>query len=221
MAPSPDLPERIDRYEILEILGRGAMGEVYLALDPKFDRRIALKVMTGHRLGEDDELDELRRRFVVEGRAAGRLNHPGIVTLYDADSDAQTGWPFLAMEWVDGESLRKRLKRDGPLPVREVVDLGAQVARALAYAHAQGVVHRDIKPANLLLHQDGRVKVADFGVAKLVSSSLTLTGQVLGSPNYMAPEQVRAEPVDGRTDLFALGVVLYEALTGRPAVAAA
>lgn len=219
MAPSPEMPEQIDRYRILERLGRGSMGDVYLALDPKFDRRIALKVMSGHRL-DDDELEELRHRFVVEGRAAGRLNHPGIVTIHDADTDEVTGWPFLAMEWVDGESLRHRLKRDGPLPLARAVDLGAQVARALGYAHRQGVVHRDIKPANLLLHRDGRVKIADFGVAKLVSSSLTLTGQVLGSPNYMAPEQVRAESVDGRTDLFALGVVLYESLAGRPAFAA-
>ncbi|MCG8461901.1 MAG: protein kinase, partial [Holophagales bacterium] len=216
----PELPARIDRYRILDFLGRGSMGEVYLAVDPKFDRRVALKVMSGHRLGEDDELEDLRQRFVHEARAAGRLNHPAIVTVYDADTDRETGWPFIAMEWVDGSSLRHLLRHQGPLGVTHTVELGARVASALSYAHGQGVVHRDIKPANLLLRSDGRVKVADFGIAKLVSSALTPTGQVLGSPNYMAPEQVKAEPVDGRTDLFALGVVLYEGLAGRPAFAA-
>ncbi len=217
----PDHPEMLDRYRILSLLGRGSMGDVYLAVDPKFDRKIALKVMSAHRLGLDDEIQDMRRRFVHEALAAGRLNHPDIVTIHDADTDQATGWPFIAMEWVDGESLRSRLRRDGPLELHQALTLTARVARALDYAHRQGVVHRDIKPANLLLRRDDlRPKIADFGVAKLVSSSLTLTGQVLGSPNYMSPEQVKAEPVDGRTDLFALGVVLYESLAGRPAFAA-
>ena len=216
-----DHPEKLDRYRILDLLGRGSMGDVYLAVDPKFDRKIALKVMSAHRLGLDDELQDMRRRFVHEALAAGRLNHPDIVTIHDADTDGATGWPFIAMEWVEGESLRARLRRQGPLALEQALTLTARVARALDYAHRQGVVHRDIKPANLLLRRDDlRPKIADFGVAKLVSSSLTLTGQVLGSPNYMSPEQVKAEPVDGRTDLFALGVVLYESLAGRPAFAA-
>ena len=197
------------------------MGEVYLALDPKFDRRIALKVMSAVRPGIDDPLAEMRPRFVHEALAAGRLNHPDIVTIYDAGTDRATGRPFIAMEWVDGESLRVRLRRKGPMTVDDAVTLVARVARALDYAHRQGVVHRDVKPANLLVrHDDQRPKVADFGVAKLVASSLTLTGQILGSPNYMSPEQVRSEPVDGRADLFSLGAVLYECLSGRPPFAA-
>lgn len=217
----PHLPEHLDRYRILDLLGRGAMGEVYLALDPKFDRRIALKVMSASRPGIDDPLADLRPRFVHEALAAGRLNHPDIVTIYDAGTDRATGRPFIAMEWVDGESLRIRLRRRGPLPVDDAATMAARVARALDYAHRQGVVHRDIKPANLLIrHDDQRPKVADFGVAKLVASSLTLTGQILGSPNYMSPEQVKSEPVDGRADLFALGAVLYECLAGRPPFAA-
>ncbi len=208
------LPKQIRRYRILSELGRGSMGRVYLAEDPNIERWIALKVLTPERLsGAGGE--ELRRRFLHEARAAGSLSHRGIVTIYDADTDPESGYPYLAMEWVRGCSLKALLHRDGPAAPARAVSMTAQVARALDYAHRQNVVHRDVKPANLLVTGDDTVKVADFGIAKLVSKSLSRPGRVLGRPHYMAPEQIRGLAVDGRTDLFALGAVLYESLTGR------
>ncbi len=209
-------PQRIHRYRILSELGRGAMGRVYLAEDPHIERRIALKVLSPQGMVETDQEAELRERFLVEARAAGRLIHPGIVTVFDADTDPDTGEPYLAMEWVDGRDLRQILDLEDSLPIVRAVDWIAQVASALDYAHRHDVVHRDIKPANLLVTADGEVKISDFGVAKLRSAQqgLTLPGRIVGSPYYMAPEQVQGEAVDGRTDLFALGVVLYECLTG-------
>ena len=213
--PVPALPQQIHRYRVLSELGRGSMGRVFLAVDPNIDRRIALKVMMPERLDGEDGA-ELRQRFLQEARAAGGLSHPGIVMVYDADTDPETGCPYLAMELVAGRSLRSVLRAEGPLAVDRAVSLAVQVARALDYAHRHDVIHRDIKPANLLV--DGEiVKVADFGIAKLLSRSLTLPGRILGSPYYMAPEQVRGQEVDGRADLFALGTVLYESLTGRVA----
>ncbi len=212
-----DLPSQIHRYRILSEIGRGAMGRVYLAVDPNIERKIALKVLSPLGVFEPEEMALVHERFLLEGRAAGRLNHPGIVTVYDADSDPASGAPYLAMEWVKGRSLYAMLKDDGHLPVALAVSLASKVARALDYAHRHGVIHRDVKPSNLLVSDDGAVKVVDFGIAKLVSASLTLPGSVLGTPYYMAPEQVKAEPIDGRADLFALGTVLYECLTGRRA----
>ena len=201
------------------------MGRVYLAEDPNIERRIALKVLMSEGLSRGDR-KEMRQRFLQEARAAGGLSHPGIVTVYDADTDPESGYPYLAMEWVQGVSLRTLLLREEKLAPGRAVTMAAQVARALDYAHRRQVVHRDVKPANLLVTAgDGHpgtgsaenVKVVDFGIAKLVSKSLTQPGRVLGSPYYMAPEQVRGLAVDGRTDLFALGAVLYECLAGRPA----
>ncbi len=237
--PAPELPKQIHRYRVLSELGRGSMGRVYLAEDPNIERRIALKVLMPERLGRDDR-KELRQRFLQEARAAGGLNHPGIVTVFDADTDPESGYPYLAMEWVQGLPLRTLLHREGPLAAARAVTMAGQVARALDYAHRRDVIHRDVKPANLLVttdeahppgapaagapagtHVGGEaaeiVKVVDFGIAKLLSKSFTQPGRVLGSPYYMAPEQVRGIDVDGRTDLFALGAVLYECLTGRPA----
>ena len=212
--PSSALPKQIHRYHILSELGRGSMGRVYLARDPNIERKIALKVLMPERLtGGDGE--ELRRRFLQEARAAGGLSHDGVVTIYDADTDPATGCPFLAMEWIRGSSLRALLRSGGSLAPERAVSMAAQVARALDYAHRRNVVHRDVKPANLLIAEGDRVKVVDFGIAKLVSKSLTQPGEVLGSPYYMPPEQVRGEEVDGRSDLFSLGAVLYECLTGR------
>ncbi len=192
------------------------MGRVYLARDPNIERRIALKVLMPERLAGADE-EEIQQRFLQEAKAAGGLSHHGIVTIYDADTDPDSGCPYLAMEWVRGTPLRTLLRREGPLAPERAVSMAAQVARALDYAHRREVVHRDVKPGNLLVTGDDTVKVVDFGIAKLVSNSLTRPGRVVGSPCYMAPEQLRGQAVDGRSDLFSLGAVLYQCLTGRVA----
>ena len=162
-------PESIRRYRILSELGRGAMGRVYLAEDPRIGRRIALKVLSPRQLTEPGDEDELRERFLLEARASGRLIHPGIVAVFDADTDPESGDPYLAMEWVDGRNLRDLLKASGRVETARAVDLAAQVAAALDYAHRHHVIHRDVKPANLLVTRDGAVKVTDFGIAKLKS----------------------------------------------------
>ncbi|MDH3523166.1 MAG: protein kinase [Acidobacteriota bacterium] len=209
-----DTPDRIGRYELLRELGRGSMGRVYLALDPNIDRRIALKILAPAPGVSAVEEDELRRRFVLEARAAGKISHPGIVTVYDAETDPESGSSFIAMEWIDGHSLDAAL-REAALPIERVVEIGHQLALALDAAHRAGLVHRDIKPANVLVDREGRVRISDFGIAKFASMSSTATGRLLGSPFYMSPEQVRDEAVDGRSDLFSLGCVLYQAATGR------
>ncbi len=206
-------PERIGRFEILGELGRGSMGRVYLALDPNIDRKVAIKVLDPVGSSRPEEEEELRRRFVLEARAAGRVNHPGIVTVYDA-SAGPDGTSFIAMEWVDGPSLDRLVAESGPLPVERAVDIAVQVAEALDAAHAAGLVHRDVKPANVLLDRSGRARISDFGIAKFTTMSNTATGRILGSPFYMAPEQVRNDPVDHRADIFSLGIVLYQLLSG-------
>ncbi len=206
-------PDTIGRYEIVEVLGRGASGVVYLARDPVIDRRVALKTL---RLDLDTDLaDEFRQRFLREARAAGRLNHPGIVTVHDVGEDAASGLLWIAMEHVEGRDLKQILASGQRFRHSEAARIAADVATALDYAHAMGVVHRDIKPANIILTRDGSPKITDFGVARLESSNLTVEGQFIGTPNFMSPEQVTAGPVDGRSDLFSLGVVLFTMLTGR------
>ncbi len=197
------------------------MGRVYLAEDPNVGRRIALKVLWPDRRFDRAQGAQLRRRFSREVRAAGRLHHPGIVTVYDAGTDSASGSPFLAMEWVAGCTLRRLLETAGPLAPAEAAALAAQVARALGHAHRREVVHRDVKPTNLLVTDDRRVKLADFGIARLARSKATTAPRVvLGTPCYMAPEQLWGAPADGRCDLFALGAVLYECVTGRRAFGA-
>ena len=208
-----DIPDRIGRYEILGELGHGSMGRVYLARDPNIDRRVAVKVLAPLRGVDAADEAELRRRFILEARAAGKVNHPGIVTVHDAESDPESGSSFIAMEWVDGESLEDLLQR-GALSANDVARLGEQVASALDAAHRADLVHRDIKPANILLDCSGRAKISDFGIAKFTSMSNTAAGRLFGSPFYMSPEQVRNETLDGRSDLFSLGSVLYQAATG-------
>ncbi len=205
--------ERIGRYVIKEVLGRGAMGVVYLAHDPIIDRSVALKTL---RLDLDEELAaEFRERFFREARAAGRLSHPAIVTIHDVGEDTETGVVFIAMELIRGRNLRELLRDGHRFRPSEAARIVAEVALALDYAHSMGVVHRDIKPANILLTETGGVKIADFGVARLESSNLTVEGQFIGTPNYMSPEQITGKPVDGRSDIFSLGVVLFELLTGK------
>ncbi|HUK12743.1 MAG TPA: serine/threonine-protein kinase [Thermoanaerobaculaceae bacterium] len=201
------------------MLGRGAMGVVYLARDPVIGRRVALKTLTVP--ADAEEAEEFRQRFLREAQAAGILNHPGIVTVHDAGVDDATGLSFIAMEFIEGKSLKDFLRAGHGFAYSEVARIGASLAGGLDYAHAKGVVHRDIKPANILLTPQGMVKITDFGVARMESSNLTATGQFIGTPNYMSPEQVAGAAVDGRSDLFSLGVVLFELLTGqRPFVGA-
>ena len=206
--------ERFGRYEILTELGRGAMGVVYKARDPKINRVVAVKTISLAGQPAEEEL-EYRERFFREAEAAGRLSHPGIVTVFDVGKEPETRAPYIVMEFVGGESLDRLLLRNNhKLPVESALQLTLELAEALDCAHAQSVVHRDLKPANILLTEDGHAKIADFGVAKLNLANQTLGGRVLGTPAYMSPEQLNGEAVDGRSDLFSLGVILYTVLTG-------
>jgi len=206
----------LGRFALEAELGRGAMGTVWRAVDPLIGRPVAIKVVDGSHFALEPEAREL---FLREARAAGRLSHPNIVTIYDAGFDGEDA--YLVMELINGRTLRELIAGGDPLPAFTIADLGAQIADALDYAHAHGVVHRDIKPANIMLTAAGLAKITDFGVARLEDTARTRTGLVRGSPRYMSPEQLRGAEVDGRTDLFALGVVLYEVVTGRSAFGAA
>ncbi|MFZ0816987.1 MAG: serine/threonine-protein kinase [Candidatus Sulfotelmatobacter sp.] len=206
--------ERFGRYEILSQLGRGAMGVVYKARDPKINRVVAVKTVSLEGQPPEEER-EYRERFFREAEAAGRLSHPGIVTIFDVGEEPETRAPYIVMEFVGGQSLDKMLTAgDHKLPLETALQLALELAEALDCAHGQGVVHRDLKPANILITEDGHAKIADFGIAKLNLANLTLGGRVLGTPAYMSPEQLNGESVDGRSDLFSLGVVLYTVLTG-------
>ncbi len=206
--------ERFGRYEILAELGRGAMGIVYKARDPKINRVVAVKTFSLAGQPPEEEL-EYRERFFREAEAAGRLSHPGIVTIFDVGEEPETHAPYIVMEFVSGQSLDKLLlQEDHKLTLDAALQLTQELAEALDCAHGQGVVHRDLKPSNILITEDGHAKIADFGVAKLNLASHTLGGRTLGTPAYMSPEQLNGEPVDGRSDLFSLGIVLYTVLTG-------
>ena len=201
------------RYEILSELGRGAMGVVFKARDPQIDRLVALKTVSPWGQ-EPDEEKEFRLRFMNEAQAAGRLHHSGIVSVFDVGENPENHDPYIVLEYVQGESLNRILSREKKLAFERALKLAEEIADALDYAHAQGVIHRDIKPANILITQDGRAKIADFGIAKLNLAHFTVPGRVLGTPAYMAPEQLSGESVDGRSDLFSLGVILYAMVTG-------
>ena len=203
----------LGRYRIERFLGAGAMGEVYLAEDPHIERPIAIK--TVRLVGRPQEVEDRKKRLLREARAAGRLLHPNVVTLFDTGE--QEGVLFLAFEFVEGADLASLLEAKGVLSLGEVLRIVRQTAEALDYAHRQGIVHRDIKPSNILIDKHGRVKVADFGIAKVAgqSTELTVAGSVMGSPQYLSPEQIRGEDLDGRSDIFSLGVVVYELLLGR------
>ena len=208
---------KLGRYEVVRELGKGAMGIVYLAKDPLIGRLVALKTIRVAAHADDDEAKEFQERFIREAQAAGILNHPAIVTVHDIGQDESTGVSFIAMEFVEGHNLKEVLAQGRTLTFEQIGDIIAQVAEALDFAHAKGIVHRDVKPANVILIEGNRAKITDFGIAKIASggANLTTTGQFLGTPNYMAPEQIRGAPVDGRTDIFALGICLYECLTRR------
>ena len=207
---TPPIPEQIGRYRILSLLGSGAMGDVYLAVDPHIDRELAIKTVrvVG---GTAADIEDRKQRLLREAKAAGKMMHPHVVTLFDADETG--GILYLAFEYVRGMDLSQRVAAAPPLTLRQVLTLVRQVASALDYAHGQRIVHRDIKPSNILIGPSGEAKVADFGIAKVLGmTEMTRTGSVVGSPQYMSPEQVRGESLDGRSDVFSLGVVLYELL---------
>jgi len=207
--------ERFGRYEVLSELGRGAMGVVYKARDPKINRVVAVKTINLAGQPPEEE-QEYRERFLREAEAAGRLSHPGIVTIFDVGEEPDTRSPYIVMEYVGGQTLDKMLASDPDhkLPLDKALQLTLELAEALDCAHGQGVVHRDLKPANILITEEGNAKIADFGVAKLNLANHTLAGRALGTPAFMSPEQLNGEAVDGRSDLFSLGVILYTVLTG-------
>lgn len=199
-----------EHYELGELIGRGGMADVHRATDRRLGRTVAIKVLRDRATGEED-----KARFTAEGRTLASLNHPSLVTLYDAGLD--DNHPYLVMEYVDGKPLSAHLRDGRPLAEEPLARIGQQIAEGLAFAHERGIVHRDVKPGNILLTPDRRAKLADFGIARLVdrASSLTLTGHTIGTPAYLAPEQVAGREVTGATDVYALGLVLIEALSGR------
>jgi hypothetical protein len=207
-AADPRTRPRIGRYLITGRVGRGGMGMVYRGLDEALEREVAVKTLNAEGTLDADS----RRRFDVEAKAAARLNHPNIVTVYELGEDRTL--PFIAMEMLPGADLEALLRSGEEIPLAEKLDVVAQVCRGLAYAHERGIVHRDIKPSNVRLLEDGTAKIMDFGIAKLGGTHLTKTGMMVGTVHYMSPEQVRGKPLDGRSDVFSVGVILYELLAG-------
>ena len=204
--------EQLGRYEIIRELGHGAMGVVYKARDPLIDRIVAIKTIFLDLSATESAIFE--QRFYREAKSAGRLNHSNIVTIHDVGKSNAIA--YIAMEFLDGQSLREILDSGVVLPPEKVVDIAAQIADGLAFAHEKGIVHRDIKPSNIMVSDSGSVKITDFGIALLPTGSRTMAGNVFGSPKYTSPEQVMGHAVDGRADVFSLGTVLYEMLTGFP-----
>jgi eukaryotic-like serine/threonine-protein kinase len=205
-------PWLLGRYEVVAELGKGAMGVVYRANDPMLNRMVAIKTINTEEAGHEG-MAEYEARFYTEAKAAGGLNHPNIIIVYDIGKSGHL--VYMAMEYVEGNELREMLADGKPLPVAKAVDIAAQVAEGLAYAHQHQVVHRDIKPANIMITPEGRAKIADFGIARMRSSETrTQTGVILGSPKYISPEQVVGKRADHRSDIFSLGVILYESITG-------
>ena len=202
----------LGRYEVLKELGKGAMGTVYLGKDPKINREVAIKTLRFEDEFDAADMKSMKERFFREAESAGRLVHPNIVTIYDAGDDGDIS--YIAMELLTGNDLKEHTGKNKLLPVGLTFNIIAKVADALDYAHAQNVVHRDIKPANIMRLKNGDIKVTDFGIARITSQSKTATGTVMGTPSYMAPEQLAGNKVDGRADLFSLGVTMYELLTG-------
>ena len=205
-------PKNIGKYEVQSILGRGGMGIVYKAFDPAIHRQVAIKTITKSAM-DPSELQYAIARFRHEAQAVGRLTHPRIAAIYDYGEDADLA--YIVMELVNGKSLYEHLQNKAKFDLAEIGEIIRQLLDGLGYAHSQGVVHRDIKPSNILVNDDGRIKISDFGIAHLDSSSLTQLGEIMGSPGYMSPEQFTGEEPDARTDIYAAGVIAYELLTGR------
>src|SRR5437588_8103168 len=201
-------PKRLGKYEVLEVVGRGGMGVVYKAVDPEIGRLVGIKMMTGKVISDPGHL----KRFYREAQSAGKLRHPNIVTIYDLG--VQEATPYLVMEFLEGESLDALIRCGRAISLEEKLNIVIQACNALAYAHEQEIVHRDIKPGNIMLLKDGTVKIVDFGIARISDNSMTKTGQIVGTINYMSPEQFNGHVVDGRSDIFSAGVLFYEFLTG-------
>jgi len=212
VADDLEVKPTVGRYEILMELGQGAMGTVYKGRDPKINRLLAIKTIRFSDEFEPDKVQDIKDRFFTEAELAGKLSHPGIVSIYDVGEDYDL--TYMAMEFLEGDSLEKYCHTGALLPLRRVLDVIAETADALEYAHNNGVIHRDIKPGNIMLLRDGKIKVTDFGIAKSISASKTRTGIILGTPNYMSPEQIIGRQVDARSDIFSLGVVFFQLVTG-------
>ncbi len=208
----PSQRQRLGRYTVIRELGRGSMSVVYLGKDPTIQRFVALKTVRFDDAGDPSELVEIKRRFFREVQSAGLLSHPNIVTIFDAGDEEDLG--YIAMEVLEGITLKDWCRKENLQPIKQVLALVVKVAEALDHAHSHGVVHRDIKPANIMFTKDGIVKITDFSIARLTTSTKTKTDAILGTPSYMSPEQIAGEKVDGRSDLFSLGVVMFELLTG-------
>ncbi len=202
----------LGRYEVVKQLGKGAMGIVYLGQDPRINRTTAIKTFRFTEGFEPEEAEKLKQKFFREAESAGTLSHPNIVTIYDAGDEHDLA--YIAMEFLDGDNFQKYTKKKNLLPMRKVIEYIADIADALDYAHQKGIVHRDVKPANVMILKNGMVKITDFGIARITASSQTQTGVVKGTPHYMSPEQISGRRVDGRSDIFSLGAMLYQLLTG-------
>jgi hypothetical protein len=214
---APTTPTHLGRYQIERELGRGMMGVVYRAHDPDLGRTVALKTVAVAGALSDEQREAFEKRFIVEARAAASLSHPAIVVVHDVGRDPETATPYIALEYLEGRTLAEHLEANRRLPVTEALRIAARLAEGLHHAHARGIVHRDVKPANIMLLPDGTAKLMDFGIAKLPASQLTAAGDFFGTPSYMSPEQALNRPLDGRSDLFSLGCVLYAMLTGERA----
>jgi serine/threonine protein kinase len=208
------MPARVGRYELIEKIGRGGMGVVYRGRDSVLGRPVAVKML----ISDVDVSEETRERFFREARSAGQLTHRNIITIYDFGEEG--GRAYIVMELLQGESLTAVLARSPGIAVEQQLDIMARVSEGLAFAHARGIVHRDVKPANLFLTADNQIKILDFGVARIASSKLTRSGLIVGTPDYMSPEQVMGQVVDERSDVFSAGAVFYQLLSGRKPFAA-
>ena len=205
--------EKIGKYEIIDLLGKGAMGIVYKALDPDIDREVAIKTIRFDLISDDEEKDELMLRFMREARAAGKLVHPNIITIHDVGREKDM--TYIVMQYVEGPSLQNWIASRKKFSPQDIVKLILRLCDALSFAHEKGIVHRDIKPSNILLDQDGKPHICDFGVAHVEMSTITQTGATIGTPSYMSPEQVMGKKIDKRSDIFSLGAILYQLLTGK------
>ena len=211
-AQPEQMPENIGRYKVLEGIGFGAMGAVYKAFDPLIKRTLAIKTIRLDIPRQSPQYRSFIERFYHEARISGTLSHPNIVTLFDIGEES--GIPYLAMEFVDGQTVAALIEKGHRFVPEKVISLASQIAAAIDYAHGKGVIHRDIKPSNLILYEEDRVKVTDFGIAKLADSEMTQSGTLLGTPSYMSPEQAMGDKLDGRSDIFSLGVCCFEMLSG-------